>query len=86
MRTTTPMTTDANLATEHGWTLINYEAAYEETCDSVFNDKICGQDRDDPDVFEQVCKSVSDAVSNAWVEGMSHDDWTSAARRRMGAV
>ena len=81
MFTTTKRTTDETLADHHGWALCEWEAIDEAACDSVLNEMLVGVDPDDDDLRDQITHSVSDAVANAWQEGMSHDEWVSAALR-----
>jgi hypothetical protein len=83
MRTDTAMTTEAALAAENGWTLIVWDAAYAAACDSVESEYLRGVDPDDTDAGEQARKAVEDAVTNVWQEGLSHDEWMSAALRRL---
>lgn len=59
-----------------------YWSAAGEVEDAVSNEWMAGTDPDDA-LFEQMKKSVSDAVNNSWVEGLSHDEWVSAALRRL---
>lgn len=83
MRTDAPMTTDATQAAANGWTLVQWDAAYEAACDSAEAEHLRGVDTDDTDAMEQGRKQVADAVTSAWVEGRSHDEWVSAALRRL---
>lgn len=84
MRTDAPMTTDPTLAGEHGWMLlVSWDAAYSEVCDSVESEYLSGLDGEDDDAQEQGRKAVADAVTIAWDEGLSHDEWMSAALRRL---
>lgn len=86
MRTDAPMTTDTAQAAANGWTLVQWDAAYEAACDSVESEYLAGTDADDTDAQEQGRKAVADAVTNAWAEGRSHDEWVSAALRRLRAA
>ena len=84
MRTDAPMTTDPALAAENGWALLaSWDAAYSEVCDSVESEYLSGLGEEDDDAMEQGRKAVADAVTNAWDEGLSHDEWISAALRRL---
>jgi len=83
MRTNEPMTTDETLAAANGWTLVQWNAAYAAACDSVEDQHLAGTDPDDTDAAEAARKAVADAVTNAWNEGRSHDEWVSAALRRL---
>jgi hypothetical protein len=62
---------------------INWDAAYETACDSVLNEMLHGCDPDDEFVVAEMTKSVNDAVTNAWHDGLSHDGWCDAALRRL---
>ena len=86
MRTTQPMTTDETLARKHGWTLVNWDAAYEAACDSLENQPSIyeGFDVDDDRQQDLLRKSVADVVTNSWEEGLSHDAWTNRAMGRFG--
>lgn len=64
------------LAGERGW-----QAAYAEVCDAVEAEML--RDVEDDGIAEQVRDSVRDAVTNAWSEGQSHDDWCADALRRL---
>lgn len=83
MRTDSPMTTDAALAAEHGWTQVQWQAAYEAACNSVEDEHLSPIDPDNTDAREQARKSIADAVTNAWAEGHTHDEWVAAALRRL---
>jgi hypothetical protein len=83
MRTNEPMTIDATQAATNGWTLVQWDAAYEAACDSAEAEHLAGTDPDDTDALEAGRKAVADAVTNAWDEGRSHDEWVSAALRSL---
>lgn len=40
-------------------------------------------DADDTDAMDAARKTVNDAVNNTWSEGLSHDEWVSAALARL---
>lgn len=74
-----PLTPDhIVLAGERGW-----QAAYGEACESVEAEYLAGVDADDTDALDQGMKAVADAVTNAWSEGLSHDEWVSGALRSL---
>lgn len=58
-----------------------YCAAHAEVADAVEAEYCAGMDADDTDAMEDARKLVSERVNNAWVEGLSHDEWVSAALR-----
>lgn len=39
----------------------------------------------DDDAREQATKSVQDALTNAWQDGMTEAEWRAAAEKRLGA-
>ena len=67
-----------DLAGERGW-----QAAYAEVCETVEGEFLRDVNPDDEFLIEQANKSVADAVTNVWIEGLSQDDWVSAALRRL---
>ena len=86
MRTNVPMFLDTpmeerpvdriDLAGKQGW-----QAAYDAVCDAVQAEFTNGVE--DERVLEQAEKSVADAVTNTWHEGITHDDWCSFALMRL---
>jgi hypothetical protein len=75
-----PLRADAriDLAGVPGW-----QAAYAEVCDAVEGEALRNVDVDDEFAHEQMHKSVADAVTNSWREGLSHDAWVSEALGRI---
>jgi hypothetical protein len=60
-----------------------YWAAAAEVSDEVEAQYCADIDADDTDGLCQARKVVSERVNNAWVEGLSHDEWVSAALRAL---
>lgn len=79
MRIMDKMTTEESLAKEHGWHLVNWDAAYEEARNRLFAEALNDVAFHDDWLNGQITKSVNDALTNAWIEGMSHMEWVSAA-------
>ena len=86
MRSNEPMTTSEAHAAANGWALLQWYAAYEAACNSVEDEYLAGIDADDTDAMEQGRKACANAVTNAWDEGRSHDEWVSAALRALRRV
>ncbi len=63
-----------------------YWAAAAEVSDEVEAQYCADIDADDTDAMEGARKVVSERVNNAWSEGMSHDEWVSAALRSLRRV
>lgn len=59
-----------------------YWAAAAEVEAAVSGEWMAGSEIGD-DMLDQMQKSVTDAVNNAWQEGMTHDEWVSAALRAL---
>jgi len=83
MRSIDKMTTTEALASANGWTLVYWDAAYAAACNSVSDEMLADVEQDADDLREQITSSVNDAVTGAWIEGLSHDEWVSAALRRL---
>lgn len=60
-----------------------YWAAAGEVVDAVEAQYCADIDPDDTDAMDEARKVVSERVNNAWVEGLSHDEWVSAALRAL---
>lgn len=61
-----------------------YWAAAAEVQDAVEAQTLRDLDPDDDSITEQARKAAGDAVNNAWSEGITHDEWVSAALRLLG--
>lgn len=55
--------------------------AVQDACEA---DCMRGIDPDDDLANEEARKRIYEAVNNEWAEGLSHDEWCAAVRRRLG--
>jgi hypothetical protein len=60
-----------------------YWAAHAEVADAVEAEYCADVDADDTDAMDEARKVVSERVNNTWAEGISHDEWVSAALRSL---
>ena len=83
MTTDGRMTTDEALAAKRGWTLIEWEPAYMAACEDVLEQLVSENPDADDAKRDAMEKAVNDAVTSAWKEGLSHEDWCNAVLRRL---
>ena len=60
-----------------------YWAASGEVCDAITDQAMRAVESLDDDAAAQMSNRIGDEVNNAFDEGMSHDEWCSAALRAL---
>jgi hypothetical protein len=83
MQTDDRMTTNEAIAQKKGWTLIEWEPAYIAACEDVLEQLVSEHPDADDAKRDEMEKTVNDAVTNAWKEGLSHEDWCNKVLRRL---